>query len=220
MDNGHWTDRLSDYHDGELSPDECAAAERHMAACPECAALADELGAVVKAAVMLPDVAPERDLWPSIQSRLRPRGESQRATAAARSGVISLLTRRRIVLTVPQLAAAALALSLLSVAGAWAILGAPAGPDPAMAALSSPSDVVLAAYEPGMATLEEEYAARRGELDPETIVVVERNLAIIDAAIREARDALTADPSSGFLNAHLADAVRKRMNLLREVASI
>jgi anti-sigma-K factor RskA len=220
MENSHWTDRLSEYVDGELSPAERAAAERHLATCGECAALVEDLGAVARAAALLPDVDPGRDLWPSIRRRLQPRGQEARAWAPRLTGMISTVTNRRIVLTVPQLAAAALAIALLSGTGAWALLGVPAGPDAVLTALSSPSDVVLAAYEPAMTTLEAEYTARRGELDPETIVAVERNLAIIDAAIREARDALAADPSSGFLNAHLAATVRKRMNLLREVASI
>jgi hypothetical protein len=220
MQNGHWTDRLSEYIDGELSLDEQAAADRHLAACPECAALAEELSAVVRAAGTLPVMEPARDLWPTIRARLHGRGLARRPQASMGTGVVSLLARRRLAFSVPQLAAAALAVSLLSGAGAWALLRAPDHPATAIAELSSPSDVVLAAYEPAMDALEAEYAARRGELEPETILVVERNLAIIDAAIREARDALAADPSSGFLNAHLADAVRRRMNLLREVASI
>ena len=39
------SDKLSAYHDGELRPAEAAEAERHLAACPACAA---ELGRLVK----------------------------------------------------------------------------------------------------------------------------------------------------------------------------
>lgn len=219
MDTGHWTDRLSEYMDGELSPAERAAAERHLAGCPECATVLAELGEVVEAAAGLPDLVPEHDLWPAIRPRLRPRAAARRGPTSPGATMPSLF-RRRVALSVPQLAAAAMVLSLLSAGGVWAALGGPGQAAEPVATLSPPSEVVLAAYEPAMSTLEAEYAARRGELDPETIMVVERNLAIMDAAIREARDALAADPSSGFLNAHLADAVRRRMNLLREVASI
>jgi hypothetical protein len=219
MDAGHWTDRLSEYMDGELSPAERAAAERHLAGCPECTAILVELREVVEAAAALPVLAPERDLWPAIRPRLRPRAATRPASASA-GGIMSSLLGRRVALSVPQLAAAAIVLSLLSAGVVWAALGGPGQTAEPVATLSPLSEVVLAAYEPAMSSLEAEYAARRGELDPETIMVVERNLAIMDAAIREARDALAADPSSGFLNAHLADAVRRRMNLLREVASI
>jgi hypothetical protein len=219
MGNSHWTDRLSDYLDGELDASEKVAADRHLAECSACAAVLADLTSIASSAASLPDLSPGHDLWPGIVRRLRPRKRERQGSRSADRDLVGALLRRRVALTVPQLAAAAVTLSLLSAAGAWAILGAP---DPAWdhVALESPSDVVLAAYEPAMAGLEAEYDARRGELDPETIVVVERNLAIMDAAIREARDALESDPSSGFLNAHLAEAVRRRMNLLREVASI
>jgi hypothetical protein len=219
MDNVHWTDRLSEYLDGELDANEQSAADRHLAECSACATVLADLSSIVSSAASLPDLAPQQDLWPGIVRRLRPRGRERQASRSGGMDLLGSVIRRRVALTVPQLAAAALALALLSAAGAWAVLG---GPSTAWepVALESPSDVVLAAYEPAMAGLESEYAARRGELDPETIVVVERNLAIMDAAIREARDALESDPSSGFLNAHLAEAVRRRMNLLREVASI
>jgi hypothetical protein len=217
----HWTDRLSEYLDGELSRRERAAADRHLAACPECAGVLAELRSLVATAGLLPDAAPARDLWPGIQARLAPRPVG----VALAPGVNPLSSwRRRVVVSVPQLAAAGLAVMVFSAAAAWLVAGgsAPGGPGvPAAAVAASPhAEVVLAGYEPAMADLESEYERRRDQLDPETILVVERNLAIIDAAIREAQEALGTDPSSGFLNAHLAETVRRRMTLLREVASI
>jgi hypothetical protein len=239
MSEGHWTDRLSEYLDGELGPEERAAAERHLAGCPACAGVLEELGAVVAEARTLPDAAPARDLWPGIQARLAPRAEDGAdmvAGAGARAGgpgetgrgrVIPLAWRRRLVVSVPQLLAAGIAVAVLSAGAVWMVLGGSAGPaGPAGARLAgatvapTPSDVMLAAYEPAMVTLESEYERRRDELDPETILVVEKNLAIIDAAIEEARRALAEDPASGYLQGHLADAVRQRMNLLRQAASI
>jgi hypothetical protein len=239
MSEGHWTDRLSEYLDGELGPEARAAAERHLAGCPDCAGVLEELRAVVAEARTLPDAAPARDLWPGIQARLAPRAEAGADVAAgagARAGergeagrgrVIPLAWRRRLVVSVPQLLAAGIAVAVLSAGAVWIVLGGSAGPaGPAGAGLAveavtpAPSDVMLAAYEPAMVTLESEYERRRDELDSETILVVEKNLAIIDAAIEEARRALAEDPSSGYLQGHLADAVRQRMNLLRQVASI
>jgi hypothetical protein len=150
-----------------------------------------------------------------------------RQAGTTESPTIRLWSRRRLMVTVPQLLAAGLAVGVLSAAGAWAALGGPggtgsrAGPGASAAVTTAlPTDVVLAAYQPGMAELEAEYQRRRDELDPETIRVVERSLAIIDAAILEASEALAADPSSGFLNGRLADAVRMRMTLLRQASSI
>jgi hypothetical protein len=216
MIEGHWTDRLSEYLDGELEPAEVAAAEGHLSRCPECADVLADLRAVLATTALLPDTAPERDLWPGIRERLTARVPGPGASPR----VITLASRRRVVLSVPQLIAAGLALMLLSAAGMWITLGGAPSEPPTVAEAAWHRDIVLAAYEPAMADLEAEYLSRRELLDPETIRVVERNLALIDAAIQEAREALAADPSSGFLNGHLAETVRRRMTLLREVASI
>ena len=62
--------------------------------------------------------------------------------------------------------------------------------------------------------------SRRGELEPETVRVVEENLAIIDAAVSQARAAVARDPASGFLNERLESALQKKLQLLRTVALI
>ncbi len=59
---------------------------------------------------------------------------------------------------------------------------------------------------------------RRSELEPETVKVVEDNLAIIDAAVAQARAAVARDPASGFLNERLENALHKKVQLLRTVA--
>lgn len=61
---------------------------------------------------------------------------------------------------------------------------------------------------------------RRAALEPETIRVVEENLAIIDAAVRQARAAVERDPGSGFLSGRLESALQKKVQLLRTVALI
>ena len=50
--------------------------------------------------------------------------------------------------------------------------------------------------------------------------MLERNLQIIDEAIREARAALDNDPANALLNAHLAGARQRKLNLLRQAALI
>jgi hypothetical protein len=62
--------------------------------------------------------------------------------------------------------------------------------------------------------------SRRSELEPETVRVVEENLAIIDAAVSQARAAVARDPASGFLNERLESALQKKVQLLRTVALI
>ena len=65
-----WTDRLSEYVDGELDPAERAALEVHLQLCAGCAATVEELRAVLLRAGALQAIAPEADLWPGIEARI------------------------------------------------------------------------------------------------------------------------------------------------------
>jgi hypothetical protein len=56
---------------------------------------------------------------------------------------------------------------------------------------------------------------RRGTLDTATVGVIERNLVIIDQAIRESRAALARDPASALLNEQLNTALERKVELLR-----
>lgn len=241
MMSGHWMDRLSEYIDGELSDADRAALEAHLDGCADCSRTLAELRDVVATAGALPDAAPTHDLWPGIEARLTSRrsaADGARAGAGTvagggaagpgASGVLSLDAVRRRVVTVrvPRLIAAGIALVVLSWGGAWLALtlNQPAAEAPAVAAAPGEGAfqpvVLWEPYEAAVSELEAEFARRRGTLEPSTIVVVERNLAIIESALAESRQALEADPSSAFLNAYVADAMRRKVDLLRQVTRI
>ncbi|MGK7312294.1 MAG: anti-sigma factor family protein [Candidatus Longimicrobiales bacterium M2_2A_002] len=221
MTNRHETARLSDYLDGELTATARAEVDAHLADCPECADTLEELRTVVHEAGRLPELPPAHDLWPGIEARLLPRGDR---LAEAGPDVVPISRARRVVMTVPQLVAAAIALVLFSAGGMWLTVGGGGEPD-ASPVVTAPqaapvTTVMFTESDRAMTQLEQEYRSQRSELDPETIRVVERNLAIIDQAIKEARDALASDPASGFLSAHLANAMRQKMDLLRRATTI
>jgi hypothetical protein len=75
-------------------------------------------------------------------------------------------------------------------------------------------------FDRAIADLERMLAAQRDVLDPRTIIVIERNLAAIDEAMRQARAALDRDPANTYLNSHLADARRRKLDLLRYATSL
>jgi len=56
---------------------------------------------------------------------------------------------------------------------------------------------------------------RRGQLDPVTIGVIERNLKVIDDAIAQCKLALTKDPASRYLMESLNNALENKVQLLR-----
>jgi len=216
-----WTDRLSEYLDGELSATERGRIDEHLAGCPACRGTLEELRAVVARAGSLKDRAPARDLWPSVAGRI----------GAAPSGVERPAARRwrglRLTLTVPQLAAAAIALMALSAGSVWLakprrpIMQQAAAPPAAGAVVAvAPVSMMGGAYESAVRDLERVLAEGRGRLDTSTVRVLEQNLGIIDAAIAECRRALAADPASPYLNAHLAQTMKRKLDLLRQAARL
>ena len=59
---------------------------------------------------------------------------------------------------------------------------------------------------------------RRAQLDPETIIVIEQSLRVIDEAITQSREALARDPASPFLRHRLDNSLEKKVDLLRTAA--
>src|SRR5574341_717577 len=108
-----WTDRLSEYLDDELSATERLQLEQHLGGCPACRKSLEELRAVVARAASLEDGAPGRDLWPGVAERI---GAAQLEVKQVVGGQ---WRRLRLTLTVPQLAAAALALMAVSAGSVW-----------------------------------------------------------------------------------------------------
>jgi hypothetical protein len=206
-----WTDRLSEYLDGELAPDERAALEAHLTACAECRAVLDDLERVVSRARTLDDRLPERDLWPGIAERIG------RRRAAPRRWTFSL----------PQLAAASIALMALSGGAGWLLRPGTTG-TPFVARPAAPPVIRNASdrraraggYDEAVADLERVLESGRGRLDSSTVRVLERNLATIDSALVQARRAVAADSANVYLNSHLAETMRRKLELLRQAADL
>jgi anti-sigma factor RsiW len=232
----HWIDRLSEYHDGELSPAEQTACESHLAACAECRSVLAEIRDVVAMARTDGEQLPAANLWPGILAKID--SGSAEAEPDNRSwGRVSARPRRQVTFSLPQLAMAATLLIAVSAAVAYVAAGrstmqpvpvvfreapiqAMAEPVGAPSADVTPANFADAAFDRAVTDLERTLVEQRDELDPRTIVIIERNLAVIDEAIRQARAALDADPANTFLNSHLADARRRKLELLRRATSI
>jgi hypothetical protein len=83
-----------------------------------------------------------------------------------------------------------------------------------------PAALVDPRYDEAIADLVQALQAGRGDLDPATVRVLEANLAAIDKAIAECREALNADPANVYLNGHLADARQRKLALLRRATAL
>ena len=208
-----WTNRLSEYVDGELDSAERAALETHLATCGACYATLGELRRVVARAKALEDTAPTKNLWLGIRAAITP----ARAAVDRRDRLV----RRRFSLTVGQLLAASIALVLVSGGAAWLALQRQSiAPTSVAGSAQRPREQLVTwtgHTDAAIADLQTALAQNEKRLDTATVRIVRQNLAIIDRAIADARIALQKDPGNAYLNLHLANTMRRKVELLRRV---
>lgn len=237
---------LADFLDGGLEAGTYAACERHRAGCAACHALVADLDAIVDTARALPLPSPSHDLWSGIEARLDTpvidlAAARQRASAVVSptmvwrrlavaavalvtlsAGVTWTIARRDTPETVvAERRAVPEAIAVDDDQGNRATEFRPSAPGSTNAVLAaSPRARTFAIdslYGSEIAMLRTVADERLGLLDSSTVAVVQRNLDIIDRAIRESREALAADPNSGFLLEQLDRAYERKVDLLRRL---
>jgi anti-sigma factor RsiW len=214
-----WTDRLSEYLDGELTRAETVAVDEHLQECETCRATLQDLRAVMARASALEDRAPAADLWPGIAERL-PASTPVTSLSAWRR-----LATWRVSASVPQLAAAAVLLLLVGSGTIWVALGpGDGGNRPAAVTMVNapavPAASPIETYAAAIADLEAILDAARGSLDTATVRVLEESLLTIDGAIAEAEAALAEDPASRYLRKHLNTTMERKRDLLHRAAAL
>jgi hypothetical protein len=189
---------------------------------------------LAQAITQLPEMRPARDLWSGIEARIA----APTTLRAVETGHAGPVVRRQVLVTWSQLALAASLLMAVTVSLTWLVARQPAGSEPTGAgsraqvvrAVSEPmgsasgdiqkANFADAQYDAAVADLEKILDEQRDQLDPRTVIIIERNLQTIEQAIREARDALDRDPANTYLNSHLADARRRKLELLRRATAL
>lgn len=225
---------LSAWFEGDLPDAERRAIDAHLRECLPCASLVRDLETIRREASRLPALVPSRDLWDGIAARieapvieLKPRQAVapvrrtwQMAAAAvllmaASSGVTYVLTREQGAGTSEQFVVTqdSVSVPVLDVitprrpsSGSGSVL------------VSGESSAPGIMYDQEITRLRVILDQRRGDLDTTTIAAVEKSLKAIDAAILEARSALTNDGGNTFLTDQLNRALERKLGVLRRVA--
>ena len=234
---------LSDLVDGTFGRDGRTEVEAHLQGCSGCRALLADLRRTREAARALPKVAAPETLWPKIRAAVGAEsGQPKRAVdavavntaeknaeAAPPSSILAFVPRRPRVLA--GLAAAAVIVMAVS-AGLYltsrrtpAQTGATPTTASAAAAGQSTSveaelDLAEQHYQKAIAALEQTAKEGQGTLDPQTAAVLQKNMGLVDQAIRESRSALRAEPTSEAAQSTLFEALQRKVGLLRDTISL
>lgn len=218
-----FTEQLSAYLDGELPTDAQTELTEHLEQCAECRDMLQELVRVLARARTLAADQSGHDQWQSIAALIQ------------KPGIGGAAVRRRVALSWPQLAAAAVLLLVVGAGGSWLALRTP-GPTtvattpttatPTIAADPRAPKAITAGlvagkeYDAAVRDLRTVLNENRSRLDTATVRVVEQSLLKIDRAIVEAEHALAADPGNTYLSGHLAQTRLRKLDLLRHAAAL
>jgi len=230
MTTTNWIDRLSEYLDGTLTPAERAACEAWLASSAEGQELLQELRRVVARAKTLPDVAVPDAIWSGIQREI-----AKAPVAPAATDVLPFRSpaRGRSNYTPFQLAAAAVVLLAIGIGFGLKVRtgtgttiaehprgGVTTGLNLTPVSTRGLAPHADASYDKAVQELQIILDQNRSTMDTATVRVLESSLARIDAAITDAQKALESDPHSAYLNDHLSRIKRKKLDLLRQGASL
>ena len=213
MTDGHIEiETLSAFADGELNAVLALKVEKHVAECGECRATLERIrGLVGAAASMSREIAPPAEAWtairkrvPTIESRVPSRWWHNGWLAAAAAIVLVVGTASLMILLRPNEDAMARKLASMQ-------KGAPV--PAALVALDRN-------YQPAIAELRDAFEAQRARMSPSTARTLEHSLAVIDAAIAEAREACVADPGSGPLLEMLTGYYQRKVDFLKRAAAV
>ncbi len=202
---------LDDLVDGQLTASEQRRVRGHLAACESCSLHLAGLEGLLEEVDHLPlAIEPPSDLWSGIAPRLSPPARQDPAIrwshwAGRAAAALALMTLGGV-------------LSQVLLPGAEQAPTRPAVAEHSIGERRADFALADADYLRAKEVLWTLADTSPGEMSPEAREVVERNLRIIDQAIRELRVALQADPGNPRLENLLLTQHRTEIDLLQRLA--
>lgn len=212
---------ISDYIDGLLEMGEQSRIERHMADCEPCRAVRDDLLQLVHFSRQLPLHTPSGAIWTRIQSSLadeRPKGFFPRIKAW-----MTRLENRHLNLSLPQLAASAVALAVVVSLGVIFVNRNKIETETADIAASVPQTTLrlnLLSSPEGQNVeqrinyLEATIQQKKANWEPELRETFERNMLYVEQSLLECQQQLHGNPNDQVSKELMLNAYREKVRLL------
>ena len=209
--------RLSEFADGHLDAAERAAIDAHLAKCVACRGLYQDLQRVRRAAASLGPITPPDHVWLQVAGQTRldlPAGSRQERTPARRGAIV-------------QWAGLAAALVGITLGAHFFMRGArnagtPSNPQgaPAVERIAEELSLAMQHYDNAITQLEALAKSDSDALDPQMAETLRQNIATVNAAIDESRQALTQNPGSQLAQTSLFEALRRKVVVLQATVNL
>jgi anti-sigma factor RsiW len=215
---------LSELVDATLPASTIGDVERHLELCDGCRAVLADLRAIRHTAATLDRLTPPASVWDRVAAEIA--SSSQRVSPAPPPARAVVESAR-----LPRFALAAAAVLVFStIVGLWMREGVRPVTRPANDQTAATTDAgavpsveedvartVERDYEQAIMGLEQVAQAESHALDPDIAAALNQNIAIVDRAIGDARQAVGTDPQDDELRAGLLDAFRSKLELLEQM---
>jgi len=212
---------ISGHIDGELSPPLQQACTDHLAQCPACMRVRDDIVQLVLMSRSLPLHTPSRDLWQRIEAEVGLKTPVDKASSAVSRFL--RLGHREFRLSLLQLALGAAFLMVLAATAVSLRYGK--GPSPQAAGIvSSPAStasapapreaVEVAQIESRISELTTELDRKKRSWQPAIRQAFDRNLHYVDQGLAECRLQLGDNPDDRVSRELMLTAYREKMRLL------
>ena len=203
--------RISEYIDGELEPGKARRLEAHLAACPGCGGLIEDLRTVSRMARDLEIPPVPDDSWGRIRSGLRNNKAPVPGTPS--------FGRFKLAYGLAAAAVATISLGVLffSLKRNAAV---PSGLEQRERYTLAKLDEAEKYYVKAIKSLGEALADEKGRLSPDVAEMFARNMEAVDASIRACRLAVRNEPGDVKTRDFLLAAYRKKLVLLDDLLDI
>jgi hypothetical protein len=209
--------QLSAYVDGALSAAERAEIAGHLDRCAACRGVARDLERVRAVARELGPMRPPDHIWLEIAGQVH-------AAAAPAPKPAAVPARRPVVWQWVGLAAmlviVTMAVYFVVREPAVAPGAGNAGQDAAVQAVADELRLAMQHYDNAIVKLEALTKTNSGAIDPVIAATLQKNLAVVDAAIAESRVAVTNNPDSESARESLFEALRRKVGVLQATVTL
>ena len=220
---------LVDLVDGRLDGAGQRTVERHLEGCVNCRALVEDLRSIRAAAFMLDRREPKAETWSKVQAAIAaepaPKGRLLDMTAARRSfgrtnwavwlGAAAALILATLIGLLPLMNRTETTREPAEAAAEPA-----AEPEVTLESVSAQFEAAEKIYQKAIDDLQTLANKDTGELDPQVAAVLQKNLALIDQAISESREALKAQPANVSAQSGLFEGLRNKVALLQQTVEL